>query len=120
MNQRRRIAQVNELLREEIGQILIEEDLTPQIVGLTVTEVQTSPDLNHARVYVMMRKGVSIEENEPGENLDTIAERVQRLLAPRIRLKRTPKLRFLVDEAEERAERIEELLKEVKEDWIDS
>jgi len=114
----RRLAQVNELLRETIGQILVEENSDPFLTLLTVTEVRVTSDLNQARVYVMCREANPGEEAPvTPESLQEAAEKVQRLMAPQIRLKRTPKLKFEIDDTEERAQRVERLLNLVREDW---
>lgn len=117
--QKRRLEQINSLLREEIGAILVEENADPVLAALTVTEVRVSADLSTARVYVMVRR-----LNDTGEvvafeekNLAHAQEVVQKLIGPRIRLKKTPHLHFMVDDSEEQAERIESLLNQVRDDW---
>ncbi len=120
MKPNRRIAQVNELLREEIGKILIGETSDPVLPALTVTEVRTSSDLSSARVYVMCRQFGDGPEIGTQENMDHAAEIVQKTIGSRIRLKKTPHLYFVVDQAEEQAAKIEELLNKVKEDWQDA
>ena len=116
----RRLAQVNELLRETIGQIMVEQTSDPVLSSLTVTEVKVTPDLRHARVYVMCRRPEPGEE-EIGtpENLLEAAEKVQRLMAPQIRIKRTPRLAFQIDDTEERASHLEQLLQQVRGDWAE-
>ena len=120
MKPNRRIAQVNELLREEIGKILIRENSDPILSAMTVTEVRTSPDLSTARVFMMCRRIGTGENLGTQENLDYAAEIVQQSIGSRIRLKKTPHLHFVLDQAEEQALRIEELLDQVKEDWQDA
>lgn len=121
MRYNRRLAQVNQLLRETIGRILVEQNSDPVLAALTVTEVRVSSDLNHARVFVMCHRPL---EGEPafGAAADLVhaQEVTQRLLAPEIHLKRTPKLHFEIDDTEERAERIDRLLDSVKQDWQDA
>jgi len=118
MKPNRRIAQVNELLREEIGKLMLKENSDPVLPWLTVTEVRTSQDLSSARVYVMCRQR-DPEEEQIGtpEDLEYAAKVVQRLIGDRIRLKKTPHLHFKLDDTEEKAARIEDLLNQVKEDW---
>lgn len=120
MKPNRRIAQVNELLREEIGKILVGEISDPVLSGLTVTEVRVSPDLSSARVFVMCRKFGTEREIGTDEDLEYAAEFVQRTIGSHIRLKKTPHLIFEVDRAEEQAAKIEDLLNQVKEDWQDA
>lgn len=122
MTNKRRLEQVNSLLREEIGEIMLHENTDPVLSALTVTEVRITADLSMARVYVMVRRFNEHGQSQPFTegDLTGAAERVQKLLAPRIRLKKTPKLHFQVDDTEERAERIESLLNLVREDWEDA
>ncbi|MCA9411688.1 MAG: 30S ribosome-binding factor RbfA [Candidatus Omnitrophica bacterium] len=120
MKPNRRIAQVNELLREEIGKILISETSDPVLMAMTVTEVRTSPDLSSAKVFIMCRQFGESEEIGTVENMDYAAEIVQKKIGSRIRLKKTPHLHFVVDQAEEQASRIEDLLNQVKDDLQDN
>ncbi|MCA9426599.1 MAG: 30S ribosome-binding factor RbfA [Candidatus Omnitrophica bacterium] len=120
MKPNRRIAQVNELLREEIGKILISETSDPVLMAMTVTEVRTSPDLSSAKVFIMCRQIGESEEIGTVENMDYAAEIVQKKIGSRIRLKKTPHLHFVVDQAEEQASRIEDLLNQVKDDLQDN
>jgi ribosome-binding factor A len=120
MKPNRRLAQVNELLREEIGKILVRETSDPILSALTVTEVRSCPDLSTARVFVMCRRIGAGEDIGTQENLDYAAEIVQKSIGSRIRLKKTPHLHFVVDQTEEQASRIEELLDQVKDDWQDA
>jgi len=121
MTNKRRLAQVNQLLREVIGEILILESSDPVIAALTVTEVRVSADFNHARVFVMCRIPDEGEESLATiENLDHAAEIVQKQLGPKLCLKRTPRLRFEIDDTAEQAGKIEDLLNQVKEDWQDA
>lgn len=119
MTHKRRLEQVNELLREEIASLLILENTDPVLAAMTVTEVRVTPDLSFARVFVMIRRGAAgeVSEAESPAGLQHAAEKVQKLLGGRIHIKRTPRLRFEVDDTAERAERIEQLLNEVRDDW---
>jgi ribosome-binding factor A len=122
MTQKRRLEQINSLLQEEIGSILLLEAPDPIFTALTVTEVRVTADLSQAKVFVMVSRPV--EGAEPirisEADLQLVADKVRRLLAPKLSLKRTPRLHFIIDETEERAEYIENLLRQVKSDWDDT
>src|SRR5574341_604470 len=49
--QGKRLERVNQLVKEEISQVLQRELKDPRLGFVTITEVETSPDLRHARVY---------------------------------------------------------------------
>jgi ribosome-binding factor A len=108
-----RMRRVDETLRAVLGEAV--RDLKDPRVGfLTVTEVKTSPDLRHARVYV----SVLGEEGERHRSLDALQSAhgfLQRRIAAEVRLKHTPELAFVLDETAERAARLEQLLADAEE-----
>lgn len=107
-----RILQVNELLKQEIGQILLREMQDPRVEGVAITEVRTSKDLQHAQVFVSCL-GNTEQRRTTQHILERGAGHIRHLLGQRIRLKYTPELRFTVDDSYDRADRILEILKHV-------
>lgn len=107
-----RILQVNELLKHEISEILQREMQDPRLDGVTVTEVRTSRDLQHAHVFISC---LARAEERAGVQaaLDRGAGHIRYLLGRRVRLKYIPELRFSLDDSYERANRILEILKHV-------
>jgi len=107
-----RILQVNALIKEEIGKILLGEMQDPRLQGLVITEVRTTKDLQHAQVFVSCLGGTD-RRRTTQEALEHSAGHIRYLLGQRVRLKYTPELRFTVDESFDRASRILEILKHV-------
>jgi ribosome-binding factor A len=104
-----RMRRVNEAIREILGDAITTELKDPRIGFVTVTEVDTSPDLHAARVYVSVLG--SPEERESSlAGLRSSHGVLQGKIASRIRLKRTPTLTFEYDESTERGDRISRLL----------
>ena len=102
-----RMARVNELCREIMADELERVD-DERIELVTVTHVAVDPDLRHATVaYSRLDRDVA----EAGEALAALRPRLQGAIARQARLKRTPELRFVVDDVLLRAERIEDLLR---------
>jgi ribosome-binding factor A len=100
---------VNEAIREILGDAITTELKDPRIGFVTVTEVDTSPDLRAARVYVSVLG--SPEERESSlAGLRSSHGVLQGKIASGIRLKRTPTLTFEYDESTERGDRISRLL----------
>lgn len=109
----RRMRQVNRLILEELGAMLITEIQDESIrLQVTVTEVQTTKDLRQAKVYVSIR-GDEREQQACLENLKSMAKHLRYLLGQRIRLKYLPELLFRVDDTQDKAERIEQILHDV-------
>jgi ribosome-binding factor A len=104
-----RMRRVNEAIREILGDAITTELKDPRIGFVTVTEVDTSPDLRAARVYVSVLG--SPEERESSlAGLRSSHGVLQGKIASGIRLKRTPTLTFEYDESTERGDRISRLL----------
>ena len=102
---------VNEAVREVLSARIAEGFSDPRIGFVTVTSVDTSPDLRHARVYV----SVLGDESERAKTLDGLGSAhglLQQSIAAELRLKRTPTLQFVFDESIDRGMRISELLDE--------
>jgi ribosome-binding factor A len=102
---------VNEVLREVIGAAISADLSDPRIGFVTVTSVETSPDLRTAKVYV----SVLGDEEAREETLAALHAShgvIQSRIAAETRLKRTPTLSFRYDETVEQGIRISRLLEE--------
>lgn len=108
-----RTERVDELLRQEIGTILGREAKDPRIGFATITEVETTPDLRHARVWVSVI-GTPEERDRTLVALQHAMHFVRRELGPRLRLKRIPELHVRLDDSMERGTRVLRLLDELE------
>ncbi len=100
---------VNEVMREVLGTAISTELQDPRIGFVTVTSVETSPDLRHARVHVSVL-GSEEERAATMQGLRSAHGLLQSTINSELRLKRTPELRFEYDESIERADRITRML----------
>jgi ribosome-binding factor A len=106
-----RMRRVNEVIREVLGGALASEIKDPRIGFVTVTEVDTSPDLRAARVYVSVL-GDAEQRERSLEGLRSAHGVLQARINAELRLKRTPTLTFHYDESVERGARLSRLLDE--------
>jgi ribosome-binding factor A len=104
-----RIRRVNEAVREVVSARLAEGLRDPRIGFVTVTSVDTTPDLRHARVYVSVL-GSEEERAETLAGLESAHGLLQQTVATELRMKHTPTLQFVFDESIDRGMRITELL----------
>ena len=110
-----RMRRVDEAVRQVIGDALASELKDPRVGFVTVTDVRTSPDLRHARVYVSVlgaAGGPSVAE-EREDSLDGLRSAhgfLQGRIAQELHLKRTPALEFFYDDTTDRAMRLERLI----------
>jgi ribosome-binding factor A len=100
---------VNEALREVLSVRIAEGLKDPRIGFVTVTAVETSPDLRHARVFVSVL-GNDEERNDTLVGLQRAHGVLQAEIGRVMHMKRTPELKFVYDETVERGMRINELL----------
>jgi ribosome-binding factor A len=106
-----RMRRVNEAVREVLSARIAEGLSDPRIGFVTVTSVETSPDLRQARVYV----SVLGDESERADTLAGLASAhglLQQSIAAELRMKRTPTLKFFFDASIDRGMRITELLED--------
>jgi ribosome-binding factor A len=109
----RRIEQVNDFLRNEIANLIREERDELRLKLVSVTEVQTSPDLRHARVYISTLGGDK-ERDAAVETLRRHARHLRHLLAPRITFRSVPELDFRPDASLEAGAAVLRALNEVE------
>lgn len=105
----RRTDRVEELLKEEIARVIREEVKDPRVGFATIMDVDVSPDLSHARVFVSVM-GEEEEKVSTVEALRRASGFIRRRVGDDVTLKRMPELHFEIDRTLEQAARIEELL----------
>jgi ribosome-binding factor A len=107
----KRTDRLNEQLREEISLLVRDEVRDPRVSLATITAVQTSPELDHAKVY-FTALGTEEERTEILAGLRSAAPFVRSQLSKRLHIRRVPELHFELDRVLEEAQRIEQLLRE--------
>lgn len=112
----RRPDRVAEAIREEIATFLAEDVKDPRIVGLvTVTGVDVSRDLRHARVFVSVM-GSEDEQARTHEGLASLAGHLRARVGRALRLRLAPEIQFRADDSIARAAHIESLLARIREE----
>jgi ribosome-binding factor A len=104
-----RMRRVDEAMREVLSGAITSELKDPRVGFVTVTSVDTAPDLRHARVYVSVL-GTDSERRRSLDGLRSAHGFLQRRVADELHLKHTPTLDFVYDDTADRAERIDALL----------
>jgi ribosome-binding factor A len=107
------IERVNSLIRQEISDLLLRNVKDPRLgTFITVTAVDTSPDMRHAKVYVS-RIGSVDDRRETMGVLASAAGFLRRELGSRVRLRRVPELTFQWDDSLERGDHVLRLIDRV-------
>ena len=99
-------------MREVVSAHIAGDLKDPRIGFVTVTGVETSPDLRHARVYVSVL-GEEVDRDAALEGLTSARGFLQAQVGSELRMKRTPTLEFLHDPSIEQGMRMERLISDV-------
>jgi ribosome-binding factor A len=100
---------VNSLLQEEISAIIQRELPQPELRLTSISSVEVSPDLRHARVFVSTLGEEEVATKALGA-LKRARKLIQERLGEHVELRFTPRLTFIADHTAARAQRIESLL----------
>jgi ribosome-binding factor A len=109
-----RTDRVDELLRQEIGVLLAKEIADPRIGFVTITDVETTPDLRHAKVWVSVIGGKA-DQKETLRALQRSMGFIRHELGRTLRIKRIPDLHVHLDDTAERGTRVLRLLDDIEE-----
>lgn len=104
---------VRELLKREIGEAIRREIPLAEAGMLTVNEVGVSNDLRSATVFVGVI-GTAEQRKRAGALLEKQSKHIQSLVGRAVILKYTPHLKFVIDQAVERGNRVLEIIDEIE------
>jgi ribosome-binding factor A len=104
---------LGDLIQRELSDLLRRELRDPRVGMVTLTGVDVSPDLSHAKIFFTTLSHEHIAE--AGEGLQRAAGFLRSQLARRIKLYTTPELRFIYDESVERGDRLSRLIDSTRE-----
>ena len=105
---------VGELIRQAVGEFLTSDVRDPRIGFVTVIGVDVSADLSHANVRVSVM-GTEEEKAKSLEGLASAARYLRAQLGNALHLRTSPELHFHLDHGLEHAQRIDRVLKQLKE-----
>ncbi|KAB8138780.1 30S ribosome-binding factor RbfA [Gracilibacillus oryzae] len=107
-----RASRVAEQMKKELGDIISRKIKDPRVGFVTITDVDVTGDLQQAKIYI----SVLGDEKKRQDTLIGLAKAkgfIRSEIGKRIRLRKTPELSFDFDDAMERGNRIEDLLRQI-------
>lgn len=108
-----RLNRINEELKKELSQVISYELKNPNVTGMvSVTKVKITPDFKYAKVYVSILNSKDVQKTMEG--LKESAGFMRTKLAKTVNLRITPELTFELDDSLEYGERIDSILKGLK------
>ena len=110
---RQRAERVRVAIREEISDILQNELKDPRVGFASIVDVEVSPDLRHARVYVSVL-GDERSGAQTLEGLESARGYIRTEVGRRLRLRHAPELEFKLDRSIERGSRISQIIRRIQ------
>lgn len=109
-----RVGRVRQEILREVSQILLREVKDPRIEGITLTDVELTGDLQQATLYYssLSDKAGARQKEEAG--LKAVTGLVRSELSKRLKLYKTPEIKFERDSSVDYGNRIDELLNQIK------
>ena len=111
----RRTKRIAQLIRDHVARYLVAEVGDPRLTQVVISEVRVSDDLSIAwlGVRLLLDRGSEAERRRCIKQLQLLAGRLRRSLAPALGLRRVPELRFSFDEGIDAQRRVEAILQEI-------
>ena len=110
----KRADRIADLILKELAEVLLRRVKDPRLADITLTSVEVSPDLRHAKVYYSLL-GDNEKRTEAAVGLESARGFVKRELGKRLQLRRIPDISFYFDLSLEHGSHIDRLLAELKE-----
>lgn len=107
-----RMEKVNEHIKREIGQMLIRDIGDPRVKFVSVTHVDTSPDMQHAKIYFSVLGDVK-QVDAAKAGLESARGLLRHMLGKSMKTRFTPELRFIYDDSLVYSIQIEQKIKEI-------
>ena len=108
-----RLNRINEELKKELSNVINYELKNPNVTGMiSVTKTKITPDFKYAKVYVSILNSKNIKKTMEGLKESSGFMRSQ--IAKTINLRITPELIFELDDSIQYGEKIDSILKELK------
>ena len=109
-----RSERVGELLTEVIADVLREDIRDPRVTAVTITAATVTKDLRQARIYFTILGGASENKDSVLAGLKSALGFIRARIGKQLKLRFVPAIEFFYDESVDEAERIEKLLRQVK------
>lgn len=109
----RRTARVAEAIRETVGTAILLRLRDPRVKNVTVTRVEVSSDLRHAKVYVSVM-GEEKTQSLTLRGLNSARGFLQAKVANRLKTRNTPVLQFVLDQGPKRSAETARILRKVR------
>ena len=111
-----RLDKVNQQIKREISLVLQKELADPRLTFVTITDVDASKDLKHAKVYFSVL-GNSDQVEQAAHGLNGARGLIRKYVGNKICMRYTPELFFIHDQTLEKSAKLESMMKEIHDEY---
>ena len=110
-----RTARINTQIQRDLAEIIRDELRDPRVKGVTLTDVEVSPDMRHAKIHVSV---LALDGNpaEAAKALNGAAGKLRHVLKLRLKLRHIPELHFHGDATAASAEHVNKLIRDARDE----
>jgi ribosome-binding factor A len=110
-----RVARINTQIQRDLAEIIRDELRDPRVKGVTLTSVEVSPDMRHARIHVSVL-ALDGKPAEAAKALNGAAPKLRQSLKHRLAIKHIPELHFHGDATAASADHLNKLIREARDE----
>ncbi|WP_439818135.1 30S ribosome-binding factor RbfA [Weissella paramesenteroides] len=111
-----RVGRLEQEIQREINDLLLKRIRDPRIEGVTVTGVEVTGDLQQAKIYYSVLSELASVNKKAAEGLDAATGLIRKELGSRLRIYKTPELKFVKDESVQYGNKIDDLIRQLHQD----
>ena len=110
-----RVARINTQIQRDLAEIIRDDLRDPRVRGVTLTSVEVSPDMRHAKVHVSVL-ALDGKPAEAAKALNGAAPKLRQMLKRRLAIKHIPELHFHGDATAASAAYVDKLIRDAREE----
>lgn len=111
-----RVGRLEQEIQREINDLLLKRIRDPRIEGVTVTGVEVTGDLQQAKIFYSVLSELASVNKKAAEGLDAATGLIRKELGSRLRIYKTPELKFVKDESVQYGNKIDDLIRQLRQD----
>ena len=111
-----RVGRLEQEIQREVNDLLLKRIRDPRIEGVTVTGVEVTGDLQQAKVFYSVLSELASVNKKAAEGLDAATGLIRKELGSRLRIYKTPELKFVKDESIQYGNKIDDLIRQLHKD----
>ena len=111
-----RVGRLEQEIQRKINDLLLKRIRDPRIEGVTVTGVEVTGDLQQAKIFYSVLSELASVNKKAAEGLDAATGLIRKELGSRLRIYKTPELKFVKDESVQYGNKIDDLIRQLHQD----